>query len=91
MNRACYLLGVLTYSVDSVYTKLMLRRCLNVIVLFISAFYKYGQNSLGTYFNQIFVGDISPARILLTASTFNWIDIRIRVNTSKCETRLNNI
>jgi len=71
MNRACYLLGVLTYSNDSAYTKLRLRRCLNVLVLFINEFYKYGQNSLGTYFNKIFVGDISLARTVLTAPTFS--------------------
>lgn len=50
MNRAAYLLGVLTYSDDSVYTKLKLRRYINVLVLFINEFYEYGQNSLGTDF-----------------------------------------
>lgn len=71
MNRACYLLGVLTYSDDIVYTKLMLRRCLYVLLLFINEFYKYGHNSLGTDFNKIFMGDLSPVRTALTARTFN--------------------
>lgn len=70
MNRAAYLLGVLTYSDDSVYTKLMLRMYLNVLVLFINEFYGYGQNSLGTDFNKIFMDDRS-ARTVLTACAFN--------------------
>ena len=71
MNRAAYLLGALTYSDDSVYTKLMLRMYLNVLVLFINEFYGYGQNSLGTDFDKIFMDDRSPARTVLTACAFN--------------------
>jgi len=71
MNRPAYLLGVLTYSDDSVYTKLMLRRYLNVLVLFINEFYEYGQNYLRTYFNKIIMDDRFPALTVLTARTFN--------------------
>jgi hypothetical protein len=71
MNRAAYLLDVLTYSDDSGHTKLMLRRYSNVLVSFIDEFYEYGHNSLGTDFNKIFMDDKSPARAVLTARTFN--------------------
>jgi hypothetical protein len=37
----------------------MLRRYLNVLVLFINEFYEYGQNSLRTDFNKIIIDDIS--------------------------------
>ena len=86
MNRAAYLLSVLTYSDDSVYTKLMLRGYLNVLVWFINEFYEYGQNSLGTDFNKMFMDDRYPTRTVLTARTFNLIYFKIRVNTFKCET-----